>query len=200
MIIQINKILKIIIKIIKEIFAPLNIQVYDENINKQINNIKIKFKQNIEENLSRKDNNEEQEKEIIEIYKSYFSYIISIQARRWKQHTFYFAIYSLIQYAIFNIYSTEGLEYKIFIQFILNLFSLFITYVWYKNLIHIKHELHIKYKFIQAIEYFLPIHLFQYEFLSAQEAKLHVNSDYELIFIKLLYLISISNFIIIFQC
>ena len=200
MITYIYKVLKFIIEFIKKIFIPYkNIQnTYSKNITEQINNVKIKFKQNIEENLNKKDNNEDKQKEIIEIYKSYFSYIISIQARRWKQHTFYFAIYSLLTYIIFKLYTIKEIDNKIIIQLILSLFYSIITYIWYINLIHIKHELHIKYKFIQAIEEFLPIHIFKYEFLSAKEAKLNVNSDYELIFIRLLYTITLVNFIIIF--
>ena len=201
MVTYINKIIKIVIKITKKIFLPFTNRQNsnNENITEQINNIKIKFKQNIEENLSRKDYNaEEKQKEIIEIYKSYFSYIISIQARRWKQHTFYFTIYSLLTYIIFDHYPIKELNYKAIIQISLSLFYSYIAYTWYINLIHIKHELHIKYKFIQAIEELLPIHIFKYEFLSAKEANLHVNSDYELKFIKILYAITLINFILIF--
>ena len=50
------------------------------------------FQSEIGENLKKDDQN----KNFIEIYKAYFSYIQSIQARRWKQHTFYFALYSIL--------------------------------------------------------------------------------------------------------
>lgn len=154
------------------------------------------FKSEIGENLKKDDQN----KNFIEIYKSYFSYIQSIQAGRWKQHTFYFALYSILAYSILRLYTAEvTCQVKIihtWIQSVLSVFLVIISCTWLINLRHIQKELKIKYTFMQSMETFLPVRLFYYEFRSAAEAALKVNSNYEIIFITSFLILSIISLIL----
>ena len=154
------------------------------------------FQSEIGENLKKDDQN----KNFIEIYKTYFSYIQSIQARRWKQHTFYFALYSILTYSIFRLYTAEvTCQVKIiytWVQSVLCVFLVIISRTWLINLRHIQKELKIKYAFMQSMEKFLPVRLFYYEFRSAAEVALRVNSNYEIIFITLFLILSIMSLLL----
>lgn len=181
-------------------FLYLIIGKDDFNRIKQFNNalflLACQFQSEIRDNL-KKDNTY---KNFVEIYKSYFSYIQSIQSRRWKQHTFYFALYSILAYAIFRLYTEEVSEtdkiiYSV-IQSILCVFLVVISRIWLINLRHIQKELKIKYTFMQSMETFLPVRLFHYEFRAAKEASLKIHSNYELYFVISFFLLSILSLIL----
>ena len=164
---------------------------YTEKFNSTLLDLKIELESEIKGNIDK----EEFHKDLIEIYKAYFTYIQSIQARRWKQHTFYFALYSILTYAIFKLYQSDNFV-DIVIQTVLCAFLIIISRTWLINLRHIQKELKIKYTFMQAMEKFLPVPLFEYEFKSAKEADLKVNSNYEIKFIIAFFCIAILSLIL----
>lgn len=147
-------------------------KIFEEDIRKRISN-------NIPGNI---DN-------IIKIYDIYFKYIISIKARRWKQHSFYFALYSILFYCIFR----SRKDISILLILTISVFAVLISLLWHANLNHIRKELHIKYTFMKILEKFMPIRLFSHEFLSTEMSGIKVNSNYERIFVKAFIVISITN-------
>lgn len=181
-----NKIDKIIKKIIGQ---------EDNNDTEKFNSTLLDLKTKLESEIRENIDKEEFHKDLIEIYKAYFTYIQSIQARRWKQHTFYFALYSILTYTIFKLYQSNNFVDTI-IQTVLCAFLIIISRTWLINLRHIQKELKIKYTFMQAMENFLPVPLFKYEFKSAKEANLKVNSNYEIKFIIAFFCIAILSFIL----
>ena len=164
---------------------------YTEKFNSTLLDLKIELESEIKGNIDK----EEFHKDLIEIYKAYFTYIQSIQARRWKQHTFYFALYSILTYAIFKLYQSDNFVDTV-IQTVLCAFLIIISRTWLINLRHIQKELKIKYTFMQAMEKFLPVPLFEYEFKSAKAADLKVNSNYEIKFIIAFFCIAILSLIL----
>ncbi len=94
-----NKIDKIIKKIIGQ---------EDNNDTEKFNSTLLDLKTKLESEIRENIDKEEFHKDLIEIYKAYFTYIQSIQARRWKQHTFYFALYSILTYTIFKLYQSNN--------------------------------------------------------------------------------------------
>lgn len=147
-------------------------KIFEEDIRKRISN-----------NIPGNTNN------IIKIYDNYFKYIISIETRRWKQHSFYFALYSVLFYCIFRYRK----DVSILIVLLMGVFAFLISLLWHANLNHIRKELHIKYAFMKILEKFMPIRLFSHEFLSTELSGIKVNSNYEKIFVKAFIIISIIN-------